>query len=673
MDSLAALNYQNLKLTANPIVVFAEPVVLGVGESRVDLRYCLDVYVQNAFQSGTFDLYVQHEVTEVPLADGSALGAFFEINRPLHDLLSIPPPKFTNTAISICDLATRQFYTVLTRKNGTTVLDTATKATEWAIRSGVEERDYADYKETFFTRLIGEKNRFLTWKPDGLSVSKAQPEYLYFLSNFSPLPSELRLRVTYYTAEGETTFTAKTLAYVSPMTVYCLPVGFTALGLDSVEETILKYEVWVANQANERLSEVRSFRLDYAHYRSEKFLLVQNSLGGYDTIRCVGNSVEALKVNRQLVEQFTGYYYLPTMQEQLINRVTGERQLIVNVGNRLNADYRQYLEEVLLSENLFLLSDSDFVPLIPAFDSLVLGNPLETLIERQLAFRYANQNTRYSRLPKIDNDSRATGWKMYTYSCEIGGTGLRTGRRIVNSLVKYYLDDNTNVIPLETAANVPGAEGYIAPTDDAGCAVATTPYVNVEYSKASSFNKTGCGGGLWGSAPTITIAAGLYGSAISQADADAKAVAAWGVLNTQAYADANGSCLSPWFYDLSIPTNQFHYRVNTPSLNVGMVRDGEGAGYQGNYPLLVSLSPDPSWSYAGGSNDIKLPTTNQFMSQWRWAAYNDTGVTRTLVYAVYKNGVLMESGSVGLNHGDSYNVYFTTILSKTKVYVQWSW
>lgn len=675
MDALAVLSYQNLKLSANPMVVYAEPVVLGVGLSRVDLRYLLDVYVQTAFQSTSFSLYSQHEVTEIPVASGAAnIGAFFEINRPLHDLLSIPPPSFSNTDITVCDLATRQFYAVLTRKNGTSTVDTVTKSSDWVIRSGVEERDYADYKDSFFSREIGEKNRFLTWKPDGAYVSPAQPEYLYFLTNFSPKPQEIRVRVKYYHAGGSDIFTAKTLTYVSPMTLYCIPVGFNALGLNTVVSgKTLKYEVWISNESNERISEARTYRVDNTYYRSERFVLVQNSLGGYDTIRCVGNRAEAVKVSRQIVERYTGYYYLPTMQEQVINRVTGERQLMLNIGNKIKEDYRRYLEEVLLSESFYVLDDNDFVPLIPTFDTLIVDNPAEFPIDRQLAFRYANQSTRYSKLSKINNESRATSWKQNTSSCELGTTGLRTGRRIVNELIKYYLDDNTNVIPLEIKSNVPGTEGYIAPFDDGGCAEASTPYKNTVISQASTYYKQGCGGSLFGSAPTITISANLYGSEISLADANAKAQAAWNVLNTQDYANTYGACLSPWFYDLVIPANQWHYRINNPATNVGVYRTGEGAGAQGNYAPLVSPSPDPIYAFAAGSNDVKFPTTNQGSSTWQFVANNNTGMTKTLAYNIYLNGVLMAGTSVSMNAGDTQTVNFTTIASQTKVYIEWAW
>lgn len=674
MDTLAVLSYQNLKMTANPMVVYAEPVVLGVGLSRVDLRYLLDVYVQNAFQSTSFSLYSQHEVTEIPVASGANIGAFFEINRPLHDLLSIPPPTFSNTDITVCDLATRQFYTVLTRKNGTSTVDTVTKSSDWVIRSGVEERDYADYKDSFFSREIGENHRFLTWKPDGTYVSPTQPEYLYFLTNFSPKPQEIRVRVKYYHAGGSDTITAKTLTYVSPMTLYSIPVGFNALGLNTVVSgKTLKYEVWLSNESGERISEVRTYRVDNTYYRSERFLLIQNSLGGYDTIRCVGNRVEALKVSRQVVERFTGYYYLPTMQEQVINRVTGERQLVLNIGNKINETYRRYLEEILFSESFYILDDSDFVPLMPTFDTLVVDNPAEFPIDRQLAFRYSNKSTRYSQLAKINNETRATGWKQNTSSCELSPNGIRTGRRLVNELIKYYLDDDSNVVPLEIKSNVPGTDGYIAPTDDGGCAEATTPYRNTAISAASTFNKQGCGGSLFGSAPIITIDANMYGSEISLADANAKAQAAWNLLNTQDYANTFGACLSPWFYDLVIAANLFNYRINTPATNVGVYRTGEGAGAQGNYSPLVSPSPDPIYAFAAGSNDVKFPTTNQGSSTWQFCVNNNTGVTKTLSYSIYLNGSIMATSSVAMNAGDTTTVNFTTIASQTKVYIEWAW
>jgi hypothetical protein len=71
-----------------------------------------------------------------------------------------------------------------------------------------------------------------------------------------------------------------------------------------------------------------------------KYIIFQNSLGGYDTLRCVGSVQESVTVSRQLLERFADYDYLPTVSDVLVNSITGERQITVNIGNWLDSENR---------------------------------------------------------------------------------------------------------------------------------------------------------------------------------------------------------------------------------------------------------------------------------------------------------------------------------------------
>ncbi|TDB69113.1 DUF5977 domain-containing protein [Arundinibacter roseus] len=545
MDYLANITHQKLVLTRNPVVVSVDPVVLPEGQSRIDLRYFCEVMVQKGFQGSSFELLSRHEASEQPPTAGSttSAGAYFEIHTRLDDLLSTEPPEFGSNKVQVCANLTRQYYTRIERYDGDTLLDSEQQTSCWAIKAGVAERDYDTYHDLFFTRHIGDGRRFLTWQPDNKLVRVDQPEWLYFITNFDPTPSELRVRVRcLYDDNSRETYTAGTISNVSFMTVYALPVSMEALGLLNRPKTVIRYEVWLSNEAQEVVSETRSYQVWNEHFETVKYLLYQNGLGGYDTLAFVGNLVESVKVSRSLVSRFVGYDYLPTVAEDLINEVTGERQLSLTLGGRISERQRSYLQDLLFSQE-FYLADGEWIPLMPLFDGYVTENVDEWPIDRTLTFRYANAQSRYSSLPRIAKESRPTSWREWTTSCEIGANGLRTGRRIVNELVKYYLDSGENVRPLITKANTPNTEGYISPWLTEDCAATTTPYLSTSVEISSTLKRTGCGPGTIGSVWTITLPAGAYGSELSQADADAKALAAAQALDTQAAANSNGSCV----------------------------------------------------------------------------------------------------------------------------------
>lgn len=547
MDYLATITHQKLVMTRNPIVVIADPAVLAPLASRIDLRYYLQLHIQKSFQNSSFKDLPMQEASEKPIPDNSTSspGAYYEIQTRIDDDLSATPPVYGDRAISICPDLTRQYYYTIERWNGDTLLNTESTTTMWAIRAQMAMRHYSMYKDVFFTQVIGPTGKFLTWQPDAKLVRVDQPERLYFLTNFTPTPKSMLLRVRVcYTDNSFDTFTAMQVDNVTPMTVYCMPVGFTDLNLSARPKAVLWYEVWVCNENTEVVSETRMFRVDRKVYESARFIVFQNSLGGYDTLRCVGSATESVTVSRQILERFTDYDYLPTVSDVLINSVTGERQITVNIGNWLSAEYRTYLEELMLSEDFYIVDGEEFIPLTPMFAQMITDSMKEWPIERTLSFSYSNPIGGYSRLPKIVPAARATSWRQYSWSCELDGNGIRTGKQIVNELVKYYTDSGENVRPIITKANISGTEGYIPPWNTGACAPLTTPYLNTAISGPSTFKRSNCGGGLVGGPWTVTLAAGLYGSEVSLADAQAKAMAAWSVLDTQAAADANGSCTS---------------------------------------------------------------------------------------------------------------------------------
>lgn len=604
MDYLATMQHQKLQMSRNPIVVLVDPVVLAAGSSRVDLRYFLELRIQKAFQSSQFVSLAVQQASEKPIPDGYTIspGAYFEVQTRIDDQLSATAPVYADKNFSICPNLTRQYYYISSSYNDETLVTTATSTTLWAMRAQMAMRHFSMYKDVFFTQVIGGVlSKFLTWQPNGKLVRTDQPERLYFLTNFTPSPKSLNLRTrVFYSDNTAETFTSKTVDNVTPMTVYSVPVGYSEMNLQALAKTVSWYEVWLTNESGQQISEVRFYRVDRFAYESVKYIIFQNSLGGYDTLRCVGSASESVSISRQILERFTDYDYLPTASEVLINNVTGQRQITLNVGNWLNSDYREYLEDLAISEEFFIVDGEEFIPLTPNFQGLTTQSNTEWPIERTLSFTYSNGIGGYSKLPKIIPATRATSWKQWSVSCELDANGLRTGKQIVNELVKYYLDSGENVRPITTKSNVSGTDGYIPPWQTGACLAITTPFLSTLITGPSILKKATCGAGQVGTTWTINMPAGAYGSELSQADAQAKAQAAWLALDTQANADASGNCIPAVNIRLGL-TN------NTPG-------DANGA-WGGSYnPIGAVIVGDSelifNTAYSSGStrySDVTLP------------------------------------------------------------------
>ena len=96
-------------------------------------------------------------------------------------------------------------------------------------------------------------------------------------------------------------------------------------------------------------------------------------------------------------------------------------------------------------------------------------------------------------------------------------------------------------------------------------------YKNSVY--AQNFTRNNCGTGYTGSTVTYTVPGSTYSSAISQADADAKALAD-AVLNGQTYANTNGTCTpNPPMIDIQ------GYNAKTATYQVKFTNNSTGLYY----------------------------------------------------------------------------------------------
>jgi Family of unknown function (DUF5977) len=308
---------------------------------------------------------------------------------------------------------------------------------------------------------------------------------------------------------------------------------------------LVGYTVHLENELGVRISEKRTYKIDGAYYEHSRYVLFSNSLGGFDTLRATGQSQENLKVVRQMADRYLPFAGSATYSERIINRITGERELTIRTGYLTEAETK-YLQELLFAKECYLQTDREYIPLTLISDGYTAAEDEVYLRGREFVFAYSNKTQNYSRLPIAPAlIARNKAWRVIgvAASCELNDHGLYTGMGRYNLLEQYYTDDSTAVVPQTIKKNIPGTEGYIALWASTVCELADTPFVNVRKTKLSSFAKNNClGFNQEGQKLELVVAAGTWGSEISQADADAKALAELESLNTQAYVNANGVC-----------------------------------------------------------------------------------------------------------------------------------
>lgn len=548
MDVIYAtgLAYDNLRLSKNEIEINIKPINPTI-VARDKMRYFLEIYIPTVKNATALKLLPVLDASEEPFQqigeEYVAKGAFFLINELLHSYLSVEVPTFEENKITACENHVMPFKLKRISKDNGVVQEQTESGFEYVIRAGIKEEHLREWEGQIFSKYIGPNRKFLTWCPSQV-VLPEQPNYLYFLTNMKPTPTILTLRIYRFYSDGTEDNAAISLMAIGDvqyMTTYSVPVGVKQLGIIELSKKVVKYIVWLNNQDGEIISELRTYIIDWKYYREKRYILFRNSFGAYDSLGLTGDFLENLNVSRDESERYKPFMSLPSFSEIEVSKVTGIREITINTGWLTKLE-REWLEELALSEDVFLVTDRDYIPLVLTDSGYIANDSSERAIGRTFTLRYANKYRNFSRLPISEPIAeRATGWRAYAEgACQLDSFGKRTGKKFVTLLEKYYIDNDESVQPLVVKTNKYGTEGYIPPFVSVACNA--TPYVNVAYNADGTFRKNDCGNGQYGSFANISIPAGRWGSEVSQADADAKALAEWNALNTQAYANVHGTC-----------------------------------------------------------------------------------------------------------------------------------
>jgi len=203
--------------------------------------------------------------------------------------------------------------------------------------------DQVDYIET--------KKMFLTNQHDGKKVALNQFECLRWL-NSSESSASIKLKVKEYLFseddEIETTIYSGSLDALSLYSFNVTPgVAFTP------DSDTYKWEIYLTDGSDVLISEVLEYRFTEVPVTNERFILFQNSVGGFDTVRAVGDFISALEGMNSVV-------YLPE-KTTLRNTLTPQQDRSVTrnvfkgkIGYLTNAEL-QWLAELFLSEQRFII------------------------------------------------------------------------------------------------------------------------------------------------------------------------------------------------------------------------------------------------------------------------------------------------------------------------------
>lgn len=273
-----------------------------------------------------------------------------------------------------------------------------------ALRGGFAHPNWPELKYIYEWLMQAENNvPFLTWKPIKSLVSQAQPEFLTYMYPYATFGDSraVNLEVLIYYTDGTTATSVFTVQEIETLRTYSIAVGVQQLSLHTVTpaKTISHYKVWVKESATRKTVE-RFYYVDRNVYKAERFILFANSLGGFDTVRCVGTGEFQSDYFRNMADHYAGRY----------KRSEGNRRVILNEeqsGRKVNTGFISradvhWLRDLFLSTEVYTVENGMLVPI--EIVSKKFAMPEESdLNSLTIEYDYKFRNEVYTPLPQTVN------------------------------------------------------------------------------------------------------------------------------------------------------------------------------------------------------------------------------------------------------------------------------
>ncbi|MFH0760710.1 MAG: hypothetical protein V2A67_04340 [Bacteroidota bacterium] len=258
-------------------------------------------------------------------------------------------------------------------------------------------------QEAIFTRQgsslwakIGYNQYFLTWQPREKLVDRYQIEKLFYLVR-EPLTSlVLRIRIHYLDGSTSGPIAQAVVDIPAEKTVYEFSLTLNTLQLPGYDQhTIEYYEVWMENGQGDRISEKRTYRMDYGYHEFLRYFLFKNSLGGWDTLRTMG------KVNSTREYSRTTGKHISQSQDtdrdhSLFQIGVLEKGTFLAQTGWVKREEVDWLRELLLSETIYQVLSDRLVPVLiteKTTHSLMDG---EDLFSLEFEYTYSHEGGQYS-------------------------------------------------------------------------------------------------------------------------------------------------------------------------------------------------------------------------------------------------------------------------------------
>ncbi|MFD2163665.1 hypothetical protein ACFSJU_14745 [Paradesertivirga mongoliensis] len=282
-----------------------ENITPGVTQIVRDAYYIhFELFCQNADHTDFVSIHTaqislrsdQPGISEVDIAD--RLNAYLET-----DVLDIPDTG--STAALLCKKSCRKFYYTYAESWGQpAVVRKKIKSAEYTILAGGLSFK-GNHVKTLPGLLVPDvadatKDRFLKQGSSHQYTRKDQPQFLYFFNTRATQDGRLRVKFTFTdgTASADVTVTAVALTTLGKV-AFNVTHDRLFTPADYPGKLVKHYEVWLETVAGVKISETRTYYLNYKAQQFVRYMVSWSSWGAFDTRLCYGKATSSLELVQQ--------------------------------------------------------------------------------------------------------------------------------------------------------------------------------------------------------------------------------------------------------------------------------------------------------------------------------------------------------------------------------------
>jgi hypothetical protein len=329
----------------------------------------------------------------VPLnGNNIAISDLQEYLRPfLKSSFSFP---YNGSLTNVLEDACKKFYIRFAEfYNGQfTQLQTTYDHPIWVMAGGLKkiDSDFLSDENTDYFAYMNNDKRFLTHSPATKITMPGMPERLFFIHS----KTLMHVKVKEYYATGEVVSTIDSISEET-YTVFEILCGAHEIFIGKDISELVKYDVWVEDDKENIISEIKTFILDHSEYLNVRTIVFRNSFNMYDMLHCTGDLKISDNVKRKEIEVLT---------DNAFRRRISERENISSYS--LNSGWlkqngkqtRQWLEELLLSDDVYLAMGDFLLPVILKTGKIQRQKDRENLYGIDILFEPDFNDSRYSNI-----------------------------------------------------------------------------------------------------------------------------------------------------------------------------------------------------------------------------------------------------------------------------------